>query len=124
MSCVLNNYEGACCQKFRKGGAKPAGGTTTAKPGGGDVPEKLDRAMIQAGVDGVRGSVMKCGDKSSSKGVVRLQVKVTADGSVSSASVAASPDPGLGQCAASAMQRARFKKTQQGGSFAIPFTFQ
>ncbi len=124
VSCVLNNYEGACCQKFRKGGSRPSGGGTTApRPGGSDLPEKLDRAMIAEGVSRVKARVMGCGDKSSAKGQVKVSVKVTADGSIASVNVTATPDPGLGSCVQSAMQRATFRKTQSGGSFSYPFVF-
>lgn len=128
VSCVLNNYEGACCQKFRKGGTKPAGGTT-AKPatggggGGGDLPESLDRGMITDGVNKVKARVMGCGDKSSAKGQVKVSVKVSPGGGVTSVSVKATPDPALGNCVAGAMQKATFAKTQNGGSFAYPWNF-
>ena len=122
VSCVLNNYEGACCQKFRKGGSRPSGGTAP-KSGGGDLPDKLDRAMISDGVAKVKARVMACGDRSSSKGQVKVSVKVTPAGSISSVSVTSTPDPGLGSCVQSAMQRATFRKTQSGGSFSYPFVF-
>jgi predicted Zn finger-like uncharacterized protein len=123
VSCVLNNYEGACCQKFRKGGARPSGGTAPKPSGGGDLPDKLDRAMISDGVSKVKARVMACGDKSPAKGQVKVSVKVSPDGSISSVSVTATPDPGLGSCVQSAMQRATFRKTQSGGSFSYPFVF-
>ncbi len=125
VSCVLNNYEGACCSKFKKGGAKPSGGNTTAaKPsGGGDLPDGLDRTMIQDGVNKVKARVMGCGDKSSAKGQVKVSVKVSASGSVASVSVKSAPDAALGSCVASAMQKATFGKTQNGGSFAYPWNF-
>ncbi len=127
VSCVLNNYDGACCAKFKKGG-KPAGGggtTTAAKPSGGgsDLPDGLDRTMIQDGVNKVKARVMGCGDKSSAKGQVKVSVKVTPAGGVASVSVKSSPDAALGSCVASAMQKATFAKTQNGGSFAYPWNF-
>jgi predicted Zn finger-like uncharacterized protein len=122
VSCVLNNYEGACCSKFKKGGSKPSAGA--AKPaGGGDLPDALDRGMIQAGVDKVKARVMACGDRSSAKGEVKVSVKVAANGSVSSVTVKNTPDAGLGSCVAGAMQKATFAKTSNGGSFAYPWKF-
>ncbi|MBA3464269.1 MAG: zinc-ribbon domain-containing protein, partial [Deltaproteobacteria bacterium] len=125
VSCVLNNYEGACCAKFKKGPKAPAGGTTAAKPagGGGDLPDSLDRQMIQDGVNKVKTRVMGCGDKSSAKGQVKVSVKVSPSGSVSNVAVKSSPDAALGSCVASAMQKATFGKTQNGGSFAYPWNF-
>ncbi|MBA3819614.1 MAG: zinc-ribbon domain-containing protein [Deltaproteobacteria bacterium] len=122
VSCVLNNYEGACCAKYKKGGSKTAT-TTKTSGGGGDLPDSLDRTMISEGVGKVKARVMSCGEKSSAKGQVKVSIKVSPDGSVSSASVKATPDPGLGSCVASAMQKASFKKTQNGGSFSYPFVF-
>jgi predicted Zn finger-like uncharacterized protein len=124
VSCVLNSYEGACCAKFKKGGrgggaAKASGGGG----GGGDLPDSLDRTMISDGVAKVKGRAQACGDKSPAKGQVKVSVKVNADGSVASVTVRNTPDPGLGNCVAAAMQSARFARTQTGGSFAYPFQF-
>lgn len=124
VSCVLNNYEGACCSKFKKN--KPGGGNAPSQPakaGGGDLPESLDRAMISDGVGKVKARVMTCGEKSPAKGQVKVSVKVSPDGRVASVSVKNTPDAGLGDCVAGAMQKATFAKTQTGGSFAYPFTF-
>ena len=123
VSCVLNNYDGACCQKFKKGGAAKA--PTTAKPtgGGGDLPDGLDRTMIQDGVNKVKARVMGCGDKSSAKGQVKVSVKVAPSGAVTGVTVKSSPDAALGTCVATAMQKASFAKTQNGGSFAYPWNF-
>ena len=122
VSCVLNNYEGACCAKFKK---KGSGGGAAAKPsgGGGDLPDALDRAMISDGVNKVKAKVQACGDKSSAKGQVKVSVKVNPGGDVASVSVKNTPDASLGNCVAAAMQRAKFAKTQNGGSFGYPFMF-
>jgi predicted Zn finger-like uncharacterized protein len=125
VSCVLNSYEGACCAKFRKGGgSKPAGGGSAPKAaGGGDLPDGLDRTMIADGVAKVKQKAQACGDKSPAKGQVKVAVKVGPDGSVVNVTVRNTPDPGLGNCVAGAMQTAKFPRTQSGGSFAYPFQF-
>ncbi len=121
VSCVLNNYEGACCSKYRKG-AKPSGGG--AKPaGGGDLPESLDRAMISSGIAAVKARVTSCGDRSQAKGKVKVHVKVGGDGRVTNVSVDSAADPALGACVAAAVQKASFAKTANGGSFSYPFVF-
>jgi outer membrane biosynthesis protein TonB len=66
---------------------------------------------------------MACGDKSSAKGQVKVSVKVAPDGRVAGVTVKNTPDPGLGNCVAGAMQGAHFSKTQNGGSFGYPFVF-
>jgi predicted Zn finger-like uncharacterized protein len=121
VSCVLNNYEGACCAKFKK--KSSGGGTAPKASGGGDLPDALDRAMISDGVNKVKARVQSCGDKSSAKGQVKVSVKVNPGGDVASVSVKNTPDAGLGNCVAAAMQKARFAKTQNGGSFGYPFMF-
>ena len=122
VSCVLNNYDGACCQKFKK--AKAGGGA--AKTGGGgnsNLPDALDRSMISSGIGSIKGKATACGDRSSAKGVVKVHVKVEGSGKVSSVSVSQTPDPALGACVAAAVQKASFQPTQNGGSFSYPFPF-
>jgi predicted Zn finger-like uncharacterized protein len=122
VSCVLNNYEGTCCAKFkRSGGARAPGGSTGG--GRGDVPEGLDKPMISDGLNKVKARVMSCGEKSSAKGQVKISVKVGADGHVTNVTVKNTPDAGLGNCVSSMMQKAMFAKTQTGGSFSYAYTF-
>jgi predicted Zn finger-like uncharacterized protein len=123
VSCVLNNYEGACCAKYKKGGKAPAGGGGGGSAPKSDLPDALDRTMISEGVGKVKARVMACGDKSSAKGQVKVSVKVNPDGKVGSVSIKATPDPGLGSCVSGAMQKASFAKTSGGGSFSYPFVF-
>jgi predicted Zn finger-like uncharacterized protein len=127
VSCVLNNYEGACCAKFKKGGSTgpkpPTGGPTPTAAPHSDLPEGLDKGMISDGVSRVKARVMACGDKSSAKGQVKVSVKVAPDGHVAGVTVKNTPDPALGNCVAGAMNGAHFSKTQNGGSFGYPFVF-
>ena len=120
VNCVLNNYEGTCCAKYKK--AK-AGGTAAKPAAGGGAAESLDRTMISDGVNKVKARVMACGDKSPAKGQVKVSVKVGPSGSVESVTVKNTPDAALGNCVAAAMQKASFAKTANGGSFGYPFVF-
>jgi TonB family protein len=80
--------------------------------------------MIAAGTAAVRGRVAACADKAPGvKGVVKVHVKVGADGRVASVAVSQTPDQALGSCVAVAVQGATFPKTQTGGSFTYPFVF-
>jgi TonB family protein len=79
--------------------------------------------MISEGVGKVKARVMSCGEKSSAKGQVKVSVKVSPDGHVTSVTVKNTPDAGLGNCVAGMMQKATFARTQTGGSFAYPYTF-
>jgi len=123
VSCVLNNNEGPCCAKFVKKGQRPAGGNTGGAKPAGELPERLDRAMIADGIGKVRGQVMACGDRSSAKGTVKVSVKVGPDGRITEVSVKETPDPGLGNCVKNQVQKATFARTQGGGSFAYPYPF-
>ncbi|HEU0032337.1 MAG TPA: energy transducer TonB [Kofleriaceae bacterium] len=113
VTCVLNNYEGACCAPFKK--------TPTLLES--DDPDTLDRAQISAAVARVKPLVMICGERSEVHGKVKLKVKVGPDGRVLSATVAETPDEALGRCVQHAMTRARFAMTRTGGSFSYPFVF-
>lgn len=121
VSCVLNNYDGACCAKFRKKGG--GGGAAPSASHNSDLPDSLDRSMISTGIAAVKARVSSCGDKSSAKGKVKVHVKVGGDGRVGDVSVETSPDPALGSCVAAAVKKASFAKTQTGGSFSYPFVF-
>ena len=123
VACLLADNPPACCSKYGGGGAKKP----TKKPAAGnsDLPERLsDRGDIKAGISKVRGKVTSCGDKHSGKGQVKVSIKVDGSGSVSSATVKASPNAALGSCVAKAVKGAKFRKTQKGGSFTYPFVFR
>jgi len=111
IKCIVNS-DLPCCHKH----AAPK-----AKLEDASLPERLASSMITASLDPVRPKVMACG--ASIKGKVRIHVKVGGDGKVSEATPAESPDPALGACAAAAVKRATFPKTQNGGSFYVPYLF-
>lgn len=118
VSCALDRYKLACCAPF-----KPAPPPEKPEPTS-DLPEKIDRAMIVEGVGRVKGAVVRCGEvHGSARGTVKVQVQVSAEGRVGSVGVASTPDPALGACVASAIAKATFDKTQNGGSFGYPFVF-
>jgi hypothetical protein len=114
VSCVLTNNGGACCAKFRK---PPPPVVANG------LPEALDRAAISNGIASVKASVAACSTRSTVHGIVKLRVRVSADGRVTTVSVAAAPDAALAGCVASMVQRAVFPRTQTGGSFSYPFVF-
>jgi hypothetical protein len=103
VSCVLNNYEGTCCLKYRKDA----------------VPEVLDREAISRGIASVKAGIAGCAD--GTKGIVKVHARVDPDGLVTS--VDAAPDGPLGACVESIVQRAVFPRTRTGGSFSYPFVF-
>jgi hypothetical protein len=95
--------------------AKPAAATA--------LHESLDRDDVSAGIKSVSAKAAACGSKSTVKGMVKLSVKVGADGVVTNVTVVNTPDPVLGACVATEVRAATFAKTKIGGTFSYPFTF-
>jgi len=114
VSCVLNDYEGSCCDKYKKTAPVPP------PPG---MPDILDRTAISNGVNTVKSAVAACATTAPAKGTVKVHVRVAANGLVTNVDVIATPTAALGACVAAAMQRAVFERTRQGGSFSYPFVF-
>jgi TonB family protein len=56
-------------------------------------------------------------------GTVKIAVEVAPEGNVKSAEVTESPDTALGACVATALKKAQFGKSVNGGSFTYPFVF-
>jgi hypothetical protein len=108
--------QAAAARKAAKPVEAPAGATEVSRP-----PD-LDRAAIAEGVTTVKATVLACGNESV-KGTVEVWVRVAATGEVLSVIVKSAPDAALGECVASAIQKATFASTQRGGSFAQPVVF-
>lgn len=126
VGCLLADRPPPCCSKYSGGGGGGGGGSTRSGGGGSsnsNLPERLDRSHITQGINGVRGKVTGCGSKSPGKGQVKVSVKVEPSGSVGGVEVKSAPNSALGSCVAGAVKRARFAKTQKGGSFSYPFVF-
>ena len=119
VSCVLENYEGACCKKFHS----PHAPTTTKHPPANSLPDALDRQSITSGLASVKARVEACVVVSTSRGTVKVRVHVDGNGVVTEVIVEATPDDALGACVEAAVQRAVFPRTQRGGSFSYPFVF-
>jgi hypothetical protein len=106
VACVLDNYQAHCCARFNH-----------------SIRDNLDRVMISDGMRLIKAKVAACGDRSTAKGTVKVSVRVAPDGSVSSVTVKASPEPALGTCVSAAIALAKFAETRYGGSFSYPFVF-
>ena len=120
VGCLLASPRPSCCSKY---GRKPSTTSSTSKPSS-NLPEKLTRSDISKGISGVRSRVNSCGSRYSAKGKVTVRVKVAPSGRVSSVSTSGAASGQVGSCVASAVKRARFPKTQRGGSFKYPFIFR
>lgn len=114
VTCLVEPNK-ACCRKYRSSGSSRKSG------GSSNLKERPTKSDVRSGISKVMGRVRSCGSKHGGSGVVKVRVKVSKNGRVSSAS----PSPGnaLGKCVASAVKRARFPKTQKGVTFTYPFRF-
>ncbi len=83
----------------------------------------LDRGAIAEGIGRVKVQLSACAKSGTPRGTVKVKVTVSPAGTVTSITVDATPDPALGACVATVVQRAMFKPTQQGGNFSYPFVF-
>jgi len=117
VACVLHKYNKPCCEKYR-----PAESDIKPRTAGG-LPTELDKAAVRSGIATVKPAVVACGEKSGEKGTVKIAMTVKPDGSVSEASVASSPSDALGSCVSTALKKAQFAKTVNGGTFTYPFEF-
>jgi molybdenum cofactor biosynthesis protein B len=113
VACVMDQYARPCCEAFRPKAA-------SAHPG---VPDQLDRTAAREAIDTMKPVVIACGERFKVKGQVRIALVVAPDGHVTSSTVAASPDEGLGACVAEALRRVQFKQTSNGAHFTYPYQF-
>jgi outer membrane biosynthesis protein TonB len=128
VSCVLTGEPAACCAKYKRTDTtdpfeKDGSGELPRNPFSKDVPEGLDRTSISAGIAAVKSRVTACGRKSSATGKVKVKIDVHPAGNVTNVVVVATPDAALGACVAGVIAKAKFARTQQGGSFSYPFLF-
>ena len=84
-------------------------------------PESLDAASVRAGVAAVKDKITACGD--GTHGKVKVQVKVSPDGTVADVKIDTAMGKAVGKCVAGVMLNATFAKTDTGGSFGYPFVF-
>ncbi|HEY5925250.1 MAG TPA: hypothetical protein VIV11_26385 [Kofleriaceae bacterium] len=104
VSCVLNNYEGKCCEKFKQPAAT------------------LSRADITDGIAKAKPQLTAC--KSPVAGKLKARVNVNPQGNVTSVAIESSPHADLTGCVRSVLEKAKFAATKQGGAFSYPFVFR
>ena len=124
VSCVLTNFEGACCAKLRRPSQGVTAPPTTTNPPARALPDMLDREGITAGIASIRSLVNTCGQQyAAAKGTVKVRVRVNPSGRVEDVLISSTPDAGLGGCVAGAVRKAIFEPTFHGGAFTYPFVF-
>lgn len=98
VTCAASNNERECCAPYR------------------DLAAKLERTMIAPVIASLKNKVLDCRE-TEHEGLVKLDIDVGPDGRVTRAAVLESPEATVGKCVADTLRAARFRATEQGGSF-------
>ncbi len=110
VSCVLNNYAGACCAQF-KAGTPPA------------VVDTLDRAAISRTIQWIMPRIRACRTQAAGGGTIVMSVSVNPDGTVAKASATKTFSQPVADCVADILRTAKFRAAKQTTSFSYPFSF-
>lgn len=110
VSCVLDNYAGACCAQF-KAGAPPA------------ISDTLDRAGIARTIEPLMPRIRSCRGQGTGDGTIQMSVSVNPDGTVAKASATKSFSQPIAACVADVLLTAKFRAAKQKTSFSYPFWF-
>lgn len=90
-----------------------------------NLPDRLERSQIQAGMRKVKGRVKGCYDRFKVPGLAMVRVTISGSGKVSSARVsglfAGTP---TGSCVASAVKSARFARCKKSTTITYPFSLR
>ncbi len=136
LSCGLSSNPPPCCARYKKKSSDQLLGLSDKKSksdddpllgaiaGDSNLPMRLGREDIAAGMDDIRSSVAACGRGGTAKGEVKVSVKVGRNGKVNQVRVRSATTEDLGKCVTQKVRRARFAKTQKGGTFSYPFVFR
>lgn len=97
------------------------GGDKVAPPMEPTLPESIDRDLITAAMEPVKPKLVACGEGfPDAPSAVKIKVKVSASGSVSSVNVIDEVDAGLASCLEAAIKKVKFAATAKGGNFTYP----
>lgn len=115
VACLLDDTPMPCCNKFKKMSSD------NEKPAESNVPETLDRDQIADAIGRSRGALEACGAKyPDAPAVVKVKVRVSTSGSVSSVDAVDETDPAVVGCIAAAIKKTKFPATRKGGTFTFP----
>ena len=123
IKCMINPDLAIC----KKGGSKtPDKPDKPDKPVTGDLPARLSKPDIQAGISPIKGSATACFGKYNVPGTVNVKVTIGGNGKVQSASASGSfSGTPTGTCVENAVKKASFKKfSDDSMSFTYPFVLR
>ena len=116
VDCILDPK---ACGKGKSSSKKPAQ-TGATDP---SLPEKLSTTDIRAGVAPVKGAAKSCGSRHGAKKGEKVKVKLSISGKTGSVTKASAQSPHagtpLGNCVASALKKAKFKKFRKASLGAV-----
>ncbi|CAN5907772.1 hypothetical protein BH11MYX3_BH11MYX3_26750 [soil metagenome] len=113
VGCVLNNYEGACCAKFRR----------PAAPDSASAPDSPSRDELRTALGVLRSKVVACANAQELTGTFKVRFKVAPSGMVSEVSIA-DAEPPFSACVARAFKSYKFSASRNGVTASFPFTVQ
>lgn len=109
VSCVLENYEPACCARFKRPGPSEA-----------SAPDSPPREELVKGVQTVRSKVTRCATDAEFSGTFKVRFKVLPSGQVGEVSVP-DVDPAMSACVTRAFKKATFSVSRSGATVSFPF---
>ncbi len=113
VSCVLENYEPACCARFRRG----------AQPSTASTPESITRDELSTALKALKSNVTACAYAQELTGTFKVRFKVAPDGTVSTVTIA-DAEPAFTACVTRAFKSHKFSVSQNGVAASFPFIVQ
>lgn len=112
---VLCLMEGkGCCGDTRK--LAPGNSKSEVDP---NLPERLSRADIEAGLQSINGRLNSCGSRHGISGAVTLKLKISSEGKVQK-SASNKGEAEFKSCVSNILQKARFATSQKGATLSYP----
>ncbi len=109
VSCVLNNYEGACCAKYKRGA-----------PPSSDPPESVSRQELTEALQALRIPVAACATREAFAGIIKVRFRILPSGKVDDVRIE-DVEPALATCITRAFKARTFTATTNGVTAAFPF---
>lgn len=113
VSCVLDNYEPACCARFKRPSTTPVTG----------LPDAVSREQLGVALKALRGQVARCASAQEFSGTLKVRFRVLPTGKVGDVTIA-DVEPELSACIARVFKAYTFPESVNGVSVSFPFSIQ